>query len=98
MVKNLPASVAVEKQMATHSCIPAWKTPWTEEPGRLQAMGLPRVRHKLERLSMHSSVGDAGSIPRSGRSPGKGNGNPSSILAWEMPGTVHGVAKGSDTI
>ena len=31
--------------MATHSCILAWKIPWTEEPGRLQSMGLQRIRH-----------------------------------------------------
>ena len=34
-----------EKEMATHSNIPAWKIPWTEEPGGLQSMGLQRVRH-----------------------------------------------------
>ena len=28
----------VEKQMATHSSIPAWEIPWTEEPGGLQSM------------------------------------------------------------
>jgi len=31
--------------MATHSSILAWKIPWTGEPGRLQFMGLQRVRH-----------------------------------------------------
>ena len=31
------------------------------------------------------NTGDLGSIPRSGRSPGEGNGNHSSILAWEIP-------------
>ena len=31
--------------MATHSSILAWKLPWMEEPGRLQAMGLLRVGH-----------------------------------------------------
>ena len=31
--------------MATHSSILAWKTPWTEEPGGLQSMGLGRVGH-----------------------------------------------------
>ena len=31
--------------MATHSSILAWRVPWTEEPGSLQSMGLPRVRH-----------------------------------------------------
>ena len=35
----------LEEGMATHSSIFAWKTLWTEEPGRLQTMGLPRVRH-----------------------------------------------------
>ena len=29
----------VEEAMATHSSIPGWKIPWTEEPGRLQSMG-----------------------------------------------------------
>ena len=33
------------------------------------------------------NVGDLGSIPVSGRSPGEGNGNPSSILAWRIPWT-----------
>ena len=31
--------------MAAHSSIVAWKSPWTEEPGRLQSMGSQRVRH-----------------------------------------------------
>ena len=35
----------VEKAMATHSSTLAWKTPWTEEPGRLQFMGSHRVGH-----------------------------------------------------
>ena len=50
MVKNLPAmqetwmqslghEESLEKGMVTHSSILAWKTPWTEEPGRLQSMG-----------------------------------------------------------
>ena len=33
----------LEKKMATHSSILAWKIPWTEEPGGLQSMGLQRV-------------------------------------------------------
>ena len=33
------------KEMATHSSIIAWKSPWTEEPGELQPMGSQRVRH-----------------------------------------------------
>ena len=35
----------LEKEMATHSSILAWKIPWTEEPGRLQSMWSQRVRH-----------------------------------------------------
>ena len=35
----------LEKAMAPHSCTLAWKIPWMEEPGRLQSMGLQRVRH-----------------------------------------------------
>ena len=37
--------LALEKGMAAHSSILAWRIPWTEEPGRLQSMGSLRVRH-----------------------------------------------------
>ena len=37
----------LEKVMATHSSILAWKIPWTEEPGGLQSMGSQRVGHNL---------------------------------------------------
>ena len=51
MVKNLPAMQEtqvqplsqedpLEREMATHSSILAWKIPWTEEPGKLQSIGL----------------------------------------------------------
>ena len=51
LVKNLPAmqetwvrslgqEEPLEKEMATYSSILAWRIPWTEEPGRLQSMGL----------------------------------------------------------
>ena len=33
--------------MATHSSIPAWRIPWTEDPGELKSMGSRRVRHDL---------------------------------------------------
>ena len=36
---------SLEKDMATHSSILAWRIPWTEEPGRLQSIGLHRVRY-----------------------------------------------------
>jgi len=35
----------LEKEMATHSSVLAWRIPWMEEPGRLQSTGLQRVRH-----------------------------------------------------
>ena len=55
-VKNLPAMQEnqvrslgredpLEKEMATHSSILAWKIPWTEETGRLQSMGPQRDGH-----------------------------------------------------
>ena len=36
---------ALEKEMATHSSVLAWRIPWTEKPGRLQSMRSPRVRY-----------------------------------------------------
>ena len=44
-VQSLGWEDLLEKEMATHSSIPAWKTPRTEEPGRLQSMGSQRVGH-----------------------------------------------------
>ena len=44
-VQSLGWEDLLEKEMATHSSILAWKIPWTVEPGRLQYMGLQRVRH-----------------------------------------------------
>ena len=38
---------SLEKEMATHSSTLAWKIPWTEEPGRLQSIGLQGVGHHL---------------------------------------------------
>ena len=38
-VQSLGREDLLEKEMATHSSILAWKIPWTEEPGRLQSMG-----------------------------------------------------------
>ena len=56
MVKSLPAMQEtrvqslsqedpLEKEMAPHSSVIAWKIPWTEEPGRLQSVGSQRVGH-----------------------------------------------------
>ena len=42
-VQSLGLEDLLEKEMATHSSVLAWKIPWMEEPGRLQSMGLQRV-------------------------------------------------------
>ena len=42
-VRSLGWEVPLEKEMATHSSILAWKIPWMEEPSRLQSMGSQRV-------------------------------------------------------
>ena len=44
-VRSLGWEVPLEKRMATHSSILAWRIPWTEKPGRLQSMGSQRVGH-----------------------------------------------------
>ena len=44
-VQSLGRDDLLEKEMATHSSILAWKNPWTEKPHRLQSMGSQRVRH-----------------------------------------------------
>ena len=44
-VRSLGREDPLEKEMATHSSILAWRIPWTEKPGRLQSTGLQRVGH-----------------------------------------------------
>ena len=45
----------LEKEMATHSSIHAWIIPWTEEPGRLQSMGLQEL-DTTERVQAYSTT------------------------------------------
>ena len=45
-VRSLGQEDPLEKGMATHSNILAWRIPWTEEPGWLQSMGSQRVGHR----------------------------------------------------
>ena len=63
MVKRLPAmwetwirspgqEDPLEKEMATHSSIHAWRIPWTEEPGGQQSMWLQRVGQSLDEVSL----------------------------------------------
>ena len=46
-VLSLGQENPLEKGMATHSSILAWRIPWTEEPGRLQSIGLPRDKTEV---------------------------------------------------
>ena len=73
MVKNLSAVLdtrvqswgqedTLEKGMATHSSILAWEIPWTEEPGRLQSMGLQRSGHNLVTKQQNKILGGLNEI------------------------------------
>ena len=86
----------LEKEMATHSSILAWRIPWTEEPGGLQSTGSQRVGHNwVTSLSgfpggsdCKASVfnaGDLGLIPGLGRCPGEGNGSLLQYSCLENP-------------
>ena len=44
-LRSLGGEDPLKKEMATHSSTLAWKIPWTKEPGRLQSLGLQRVRY-----------------------------------------------------
>ena len=52
-VQSLDREDTLEKEMATHSSILAWRIPWTEEPGGLQSTGSQRVGHDSVRLHCH---------------------------------------------
>ena len=67
---------ALEKEMATHSRVVAWRIPWTEEPSWLQSMGSIEL-DTTERLPFHFSLSCIG----------EGNGNP---LQYSWPGKSQG--------
>jgi len=50
-VQSLGQENPLEKEMATHSSILAWKIPWTEDPGGLQSIGSHRVGHDCSDLA-----------------------------------------------
>ena len=90
-VQSLGREDVLEKEMATHSSILAWKTPWMEEPGRLQSMGSQRVGYDWATSLSHIylgfpggsdskesawNAGDLGLIPGLGWSPGEGSSYP----------------------
>ena len=100
-VRSLDQEDPLEKCMATHSGILAWKISWTEEPGRLKSMESQTVRHKwatntltftflggseIKNPSANAGIArDSGLIPGSGRSPGGGNANPLQYSCLENP-------------
>ena len=53
-IKNLPANAGDSTDLGSHFSLLAWKIPWTEEPGRLQSMGLQRVELSLFEINRHS--------------------------------------------
>ena len=55
-VQPLDREDPLKKEMATYSSIPAWRIPWTEEPGRLQSMGL-QESDTTWRLNHHYQTG-----------------------------------------
>ena len=67
--------VGAEKAVATHSSTLAWKIPWTEEPGRLQSMGLlgvPQLSDFTFTFHFHALKKEMATH--------------SSVLAWRIPG------------
>ena len=94
-VPSLDWEDSLEKEMATHSSIPAWEIPWTQEPSQLQSIGSQRVRHDKS----HGQRSLVGCSPRSRWESGttewlhfhfyaleKEMATYSSVLAWRIPG------------
>ena len=55
LVQSLGQEDLPEKEMGTHSSILAWKIPWTEEPGRLQSVGVTKSRTRLSSFNFFLS-------------------------------------------
>ena len=56
-VRSLGPKDLLEEEMVTHSSILTWRIPWTEEPGRLQFMGLQRIRYDWARTHTYLFLG-----------------------------------------
>ena len=68
-IRSLDQEDSLEKEMATHSSILAWKIPWAEEPGRLQSMGVTRVGHDLVTKPPPRGLDGKESVCSAGRRP-----------------------------
>ena len=77
-IESLDIDPYTEKAMASHSSTPAWKIPWTEEPGRLQSMGSTKSQTQLSdfTFTFHFHALEEAMATHS------------SVLAWKIPGTV----------
>ena len=62
-VQSLGHEDPLEKEMATHSSILAWRIPRIEEPGRLQSMGHKRVQHNLATKQSPSLLSISSPVP-----------------------------------
>ena len=51
-VRSLHPENPLQKEMTTHASIPAWRISWTEEPGRLQSMGLQKAIYTTGQLTL----------------------------------------------
>ena len=61
-VQSLDWEDLLEDGTATHSSIPVWRIPWTEEPGRVRSIGL-QSRTQLKRPGTHTQSSAPGSVP-----------------------------------
>ena len=68
-VRSLGQEDPLEKEMATHSSILAWRIPWMEEPGALQSTGSQRVRHDWATSLTHSLTRNKVTVSRIHGSP-----------------------------
>ena len=82
-VRSLTCTDLLEKEMVTHSSIPAWEIPQAEEPGGLQSMGSQRVRHLSPSLPPSSLLTGSLSFPQ-GLSEAKGNPSMASVVGEVM--------------
>ena len=60
MKVSLGREDSLQEEMATHSSIPAWKIPWTKEPGRLQSMGSEKSQTRLNTHAQATHHKDTG--------------------------------------
>ena len=88
-VRSLGREYSLEKEMATHSSILAWKIPWTEDPGRLQSMGSQRVGHNwMTSLSLSCASKVKFKILQA---------RLQQYLNWQLPDVQDGLRKGRGT-